>query len=423
MRSRSRWIKWVTLLLLPLMGVALAAQQFGNFLGIGQSGVPAAYQLDIRDATNRTGFHIRSNATTDTGGYIPSEQADEMFVSGGVAFDGTNWIAKAGTAGIFGQSGGILKFFEDGTLTPGNPYTPTERFRIGLTSAIFSNLSSVRPLSGATTDLGTASFTFNNIFTNVGLVDAAGLTRYSTPSNATSTITGTMADGATAIGTTINTSVTYANAAAKLLDIQNNAVEKAFVDLNGNLTLTGGVGIGAQSPATQGVQPSGSTTRLVTPSGALLQLLDAAGNTFMNAGNSATTAIASTAADGASAVSVSLNSANAFANATAKLLSVRNATVEKLAVDLNGKLIIPTAGGAAIVGTATLSAGTVTVSTTAVTASSKIFLTRATTGSNLIVGIPEVGSIVAGTSFVIQSITAVGGIAGDNGQINWIIVN
>lgn len=82
-----------------------------------------------------------------------------------------------------------------------------------------------------------------------------------------------------------------------------------------------------------------------------------------------------------------------------------------------GKLIIATGTNASI-GTATLSGGTVTVSTTAVTASSKIFLTDVTTGSLTNVGSPTVGTVTAGTSFVINSTNPL-----DASLVNWIIYN
>lgn len=93
---------------------------------------------------------------------------------------------------------------------------------------------------------------------------------------------------------------------------------------------------------------------------------------------------------------------------------------------INGNLSLSTAGNKlsiaigtnASVGTATLTAGTVTVSTTAVTSSSKIFLTVATTGALTNIGTPTVGTIVNGTSFVINSSNIL-----DTSNINWWIIN
>lgn len=75
-----------------------------------------------------------------------------------------------------------------------------------------------------------------------------------------------------------------------------------------------------------------------------------------------------------------------------------------------------TAGTDKTVGQATLSAGTVTVDNTSVTASSLIFLTNA--GASGTVGTLSVGTITAGTSFVINSSSST-----DTSKVNWLIVN
>lgn len=83
-----------------------------------------------------------------------------------------------------------------------------------------------------------------------------------------------------------------------------------------------------------------------------------------------------------------------------------------------GKILLDNAGGDASTGTATLVAGTVTVATTRVTASSIIQVTRNTPGG--VVGdlsVP-VASIVAATSFVINSANV-----GDTSTVNWTLVN
>ncbi len=75
-------------------------------------------------------------------------------------------------------------------------------------------------------------------------------------------------------------------------------------------------------------------------------------------------------------------------------------------------------------GRATLVAGTVTVNTPAVRADSVITLTRGAAGGT--VGIPQVGTITPGTSFVINSVqegTASTVQTSDTGVINWRIDN
>lgn len=97
----------------------------------------------------------------------------------------------------------------------------------------------------------------------------------------------------------------------------------------------------------------------------------------------------------------------------------------------SGNIIAATAGKGlqikggtnAKIGTATLSSGTVTVSTTAVTANSQIFLTVKVVGGTG-VGIPTIGTVTAGTSFVINSLIPGGVLTQtlDNSQISWMIV-
>ena len=108
----------------------------------------------------------------------------------------------------------------------------------------------------------------------------------------------------------------------------------------------------------------------------------------------------------------------------------------------NGNLVLNTAGnkiistsvastsaaGANAFGKVTLSGGTVTVATTAVTASSLILLTRQTVGATgaAALGQLSVGTIVAGTSFVINAWSAASATAlatTDVSNIGWMIIN
>lgn len=74
-------------------------------------------------------------------------------------------------------------------------------------------------------------------------------------------------------------------------------------------------------------------------------------------------------------------------------------------------------------GTATLTAGTVTVNTSSVTANSKIFLTNIAKNASTAIGVLSVGTITAGTSFVINSLTAGSNTvqAGDVSTVAWSI--
>lgn len=81
-------------------------------------------------------------------------------------------------------------------------------------------------------------------------------------------------------------------------------------------------------------------------------------------------------------------------------------------------------GADARMGVATLTAGTVTVSTTAVAANSRVFLTRQDLNSATAVGSPTLGTVTAGTSFVINSLDATASVeTNDVSIIAWMIVN
>jgi hypothetical protein len=92
-----------------------------------------------------------------------------------------------------------------------------------------------------------------------------------------------------------------------------------------------------------------------------------------------------------------------------------------------GNLILATAGKGILIKTGTnatmgtsaaMTAGTITISTTAVTSSSIIFLTVNTPGGTQGTLSAPTASIVAGTSFVINSSSNT-----DTSTVNWLIVN
>ena len=131
---------------------------------------------------------------------------------------------------------------------------------------------------------------------------------------ATVTITSSVADGASAIATKINTSAALSNAAAKLLSVQNNSVEKAWIDKDGAFTTTGTISVAGQ------VQTQRIISNPTTDPVLLLGLV----------------------ANGASAVAAVIDNIPALSTSGAKLLSIKNNSVEKAFVDKDGGI---TAGG------------------------------------------------------------------------------
>ncbi len=77
-------------------------------------------------------------------------------------------------------------------------------------------------------------------------------------------------------------------------------------------------------------------------------------------------------------------------------------------------------GTNATMGAQALTGGTATVSTTKVTANSRIFLTRRVGAGTR--GMLEVGTITAGTSFVINATDSAGALVADTSTVSWLII-
>jgi hypothetical protein len=143
-------------------------------------------------------------------------------------------------------------------------------------------------------------------------------------SNATTIIAGLPLDGASAVSVVVD-SPTLATAGAKLLSIRNNGSEKAYFDKDGNLGFANGAVLSTTGVRlyTVNLEVGGNfNASAVTPAGAATSFT-------INGGT----------ADSGSAVACVLNSYNAFSTAGAKLLSVRNATVEKAFIDYGGSVV------------------------------------------------------------------------------------
>jgi hypothetical protein len=259
------------------------------------------------------------------------------------------------------------------------------------------------PGASFTKTLGTAARVWGAVFTTA-LYDNGTVPRLTLSGNTANVYRdGEAAPGATSIAHILNTRSLFGTVGSQLLSIQNNSVEKCYFDKDGSLWF------GAKGAETAVIYSSGSTNFMGTlVSGSQISTSTATPVTLLG-----------TTPDGATAVgSAILSSSSTMATPGAKIVSVKNNTVEKLAIDKDGKSVYPTGGSADVVGTATLVAGTVTVATTAVTAASKIFVTVNTPGGTPgFISVPT-ASIVAGTSFVINSSNAA-----DTSTINWWIIN
>lgn len=294
--------------------------------------------------------------------------------------------------------------------TLGSPTVPGARFVLAWRSPagnVFARDRSVAITNSAPSGIVAATSTVNGIVelsttapgssTNPraatlnasSLAACAGLIRdaSSTPGIGTLTYLASIATSGSAVGHILDNSTSLTTSGDKLVSVRNAGTEKIYVDKDGNLT-GGGTGTFTLFPLSpnQGVSVRGN------------KLPGDTGTDLIVGGASGTT------------------------RSGGLLIDVQNNATSKFALDFNGKIKAPTG---IVVGSAILANGTITVSTSAVTSSSLIFLTRGQANLTSAAGVVSVGTITAGTSFVINSITAGGTAvqAGDQATVNWWIVN
>lgn len=156
--------------------------------------------------------------------------------------------------------------------------------------------------------------------------------------------------------------------------------------------------------------------------------------TALAVGATGTVLIGNTAADPSFSGSPSVSGSLTAATTITATLGAITATNGNVVLGTAGNKILSTsvgsttAAGANSFGKVTLTGGTATVSTTSVTASSIIYLTRQGVGATGAAALGElsVGTIVAGTSFVINAWSqadATALAATDVSSIGWMIVN
>lgn len=188
-----------------------------------------------------------------------------------------------------------------------------------------------------------------------------------------------------------------------------------------------GANVSAYGATIQVVTILGPTDNTTNASRAVLELVAGAGNTANNVGQ-----IDFTKTQGGTAIMAQIFTG--FSGAGGKMHFRVRTTAGVLTdwwnIDQNGNLIgligakvVITTGSNASAGQATLTAGTVTISTTAVTANSKVFFSLVTPGG-VTIGTLQRGTIVAGTSFVVNSVLPAGTFnAADTSTFDWWLIN
>lgn len=257
----------------------------GNgFIGIGSTS--AQYKLDVRTPGSLAAQVHISSTNTDAGGYLTSVNDFQLLASGGAAFNGTNTIAKATAATIFGSNvSGSFVVQSNSGLTVGASYTPTNRLVINASSGLASFTNNV-DINGGTLGSSASGFTL--------LADPTTVTAF----GAATTLSLGISTGTTTINgnTLTSTGLTFVGAGATTIQAANNQNLTVNTQGSGVLGLnTGSTGILTTNAST--IQRSGSsltfdvanaglsTLNVSNSNGSNLANLDVSGGIFAGNGN------------------------------------------------------------------------------------------------------------------------------------------
>lgn len=309
--------------------------------------------------------------------------------------------------GLSRSSGGTANLFTDANSTNVN---------------LGSSSSSNTIIDGATTALRSAG---NNML----LLDAANDYRFFDHTGGTQWLQLTSSPGIGGNASRFNTSSSGFEIAAGSGTLVLNA-SGGIVDVGtgiGTATTTNvsGFTVNLSSATALNIGNGGGIVKILNGSGDRVLETDNAGNLYIESHNSGTILGIGSQADTRSiylGTGANMQATYVCDTTTSNSVTCHIGT-QGSTIDLQiGGTGVPTKIGgkffaANASGTATLSGGTVTVSTSYVTAGSQIQLTY--NGTSLVnAGIISVGTIVAGTSFVINSANIL-----DANQVNWFIVN
>jgi len=152
-------------------------------------------------------------------------------------------------------------------------------------------------------------------------------------------------DGATTIGTIINTYAAYSTLGAKLVSFQTNSVEKAYIDKDGGISFPG-IATGANALTLVngarlllgGQTISGDATWIYPGNACYAPLVASGANGFQTVG-AISGSIKGNVADGGTAIGLKIGNANALSTAGAKICSFYsdNFTSEKAYIDKDGR--------------------------------------------------------------------------------------
>jgi len=296
--------------------------------------------------------------------------------------------------------------------------TPTVNTKLTLTGA--TETGSSNPVLDITQTWNNAATTFTGIKSNITNTNSASGSLLLDMQLGGTSFFNVRKDGFTNIGNPAGLHFVF-NPASNTMQFLNNASISALTFQAGNISFsTSAFGVGQSAENSSGIAlTKNSTITSGTESGYKYtsSFTAAAGSAAYRPINLAYT-INNSGAQSGTATGIFLNATETTLNSmTHNLMDLQVGGTSQLSVSNVGKLSIATGSNKSMGVSGAMTAGSITISTTAVTASSKIFLTHA--GSNVTnAGVLYVGTITAGTSFVINSSNA-----SDTDTVNWWIIN
>lgn len=239
----------------------------------------------------------------------------------------------------------------------------------------------------------------------------------------------TAADNA---GDTTTSIVNASQAGARTYTIPDAGTDASFILTAGNQTIAGNKTLtGTTEADVLKVGSSGTVGAFnvfpTTASKGSIRILaaDSAGDTVTTITNASQAAArAYTIPDAGADASFVMTAGTQSVGGAKTFTSDLTTTTSNVIIGTAGKGVQIKEGSNARMGTSTLTSGTVTVSNTSVTANTRIFLSRYSPGASTALGTLSVGTVVASTSFVIDSRNPTDATVQTNdvSVVHWILV-
>ncbi len=378
----------------------------GNNIGVAANGAMIAYLMATTNYTDSYFYSPRfiTPATTNYPMTLTG-RIDDGAAAVGVILDNSTTLATAGAK---------IVSFKNNT---------TEKAAIGLNGEVMAGAgTALLPALSFLGDPNTGFYTYSA--NQIGIANDGGITGVFSSgslyinyilalSGNTLNLTGSMADGGTAVGVKLGSSVDLTVAGSKIASfVDNNTTEKSAIGLNGEIMAGAGTALlpslSFLGDPNSGMYTYASDTLGFAVGGTAVGVWDGSTIYVPAVHPLATTALTlkGRVADGGTAVGVILDNTTSLTTAGAKLVSIKNATVEKAYIDKDGNAYLPGLNVSGLTASlAVYTDGSKNLTSTAPTSGAIGYWSRATTtlspttaNDNISVSSNVTGAAITGTA-------------------------